>query len=101
MLALLVILRSGPMAVVVAPVNSTIAPLIKDAHRATFLSIRSLAGRLAFSGMLAGFAFLIPHGAAIEWEALSLVLRVALVIGVAGILLLWLMTRHVFLHSSR
>ena len=100
-LALLVIVRSGPMAVVVAPVNSTIAPLIEDSHRATFLSIRSLAGRLAFSGMLAGFAFLIPHGAAIEWEALSLVLRVALVIGLAGILLLWLMTRQASVNSSR
>ena len=100
-LALLVIVRSGPMAVVVAPVNSTIAPLIEDSHRATFLSIRSLAGRLAFSGMLAGFAFLIPHGSAIEWEALSLVLRVALVIGVAGILLLWLMTRQVSVNSLR
>ena len=89
------------MAVVVAPVNSTIAPLIEDSHRATFLSIRSLAGRLAFSGMLAGFAFLIPHGAAIEWEALSLVLRVALVIGLAGILLLWLMTRQASVNSAR
>jgi MFS family permease len=94
-LALLVIVRSGPMAVVAAPINSTIAPLISDAHRATFLSLRSLAGRLAFSAMLAGFAFLIPHDSAIEWDALSLVLRVALVTGVAGILALWVMTRRV------
>ena len=99
-LALLVILRSGPMAVIAAPINSTIAPLIKDAHRATFLSIRSLAGRLAFSGMLAGFAWLIPDGAAIEWEALSLVLRVALVIGLVGLLLLWLMSRRQSLPST-
>lgn len=99
-LALLVILRSGPMAVVAAPINSTIAPLIKDSHRATFLSIRSLAGRLAFSGMLAGFASMIPAGAAIEWEALSMVLRVALVVGVAGIVLLWLMTKRVSSHLT-
>jgi len=101
LLALLVIMRSGPMAVVVAPVNSTIAPLIRDSHRATFLSIRSLAGRLAFSGLLAGFAFLIPQGVAIEWQALSLVLRVALAIGVAGILLQWMMTRRVASKSTR
>lgn len=100
LLALLVILRSGPMAVVVAPVNSIIAPLIEDSHRATFLSIRSLAGRLAFSVMLAGFAWLLPHDSAIEWEALSLVLRVALVTGLAGILALWVMTRRVSFDSA-
>jgi len=94
-LALLVIIRSGPMAVVSAPIISTIAPLIQDSHRATFLSLRSLAGRLSFAGMLAGFALLIPHGSAIEWDALSLVLRVALVIGVAGLVVLRVVTRRV------
>ena len=99
-LALLVIIRSGPMAVVTAPINSTIAPLIRDSHRATFLSLRSLAGRLSFAGMLTGFTLLIPHGSAIEWEALSQVLRVALVTGVVGLAALWLVTRRVSYNAA-
>ena len=99
-LALLIVLRSGPMAVVTAPLQSTIAPLIKDAHRATFLSIRSLAGRLAFSILLTGFALLIPHGSAIEWGALSLVLRVGMAIGIVGIVVLWLFNRRVPLPTA-
>lgn len=100
LLALLIVLRSGPMAVVTAPRQSTIAPLIKDAHRATYLSIESLAGRLAFSMLLAGFALLIPHGSAIEWGALSLVLRVGLAIGIVGIIVLWLLGRRVQLPTA-
>jgi len=74
--------------------RATMAPLISDAHRATFISIESLAGRLGFAGLLAMFAWLIPDGTAIEWDSLSLVLRVALCIGIAGLMLWWLATRR-------
>ena len=57
LIALLVILRSGPMAVVKAPINAAIAPLIQNRHRATFLSIQSLTGRLAFATLLSGFHY--------------------------------------------
>ena len=35
-----------------APINAAVAPRVDAAQRATFLSMQSLAGRLAFSGWL-------------------------------------------------
>jgi len=93
-LAALVILRNGPMAVINAPINATIAPQVADAHRATYLSIRSLAARLAFAIMLAGFAALLPTEGAIQWEPLAQVLRLGFGIGVVGLARLWLFARR-------
>ena len=87
-IALLVILRSGPMAVVTAPVNAAIAPLIENRHRATFLSIQSLAGRLAFATLLFSFSLLVTDSGRAEWGSLSLLLRVSAVAGFAGLLAL-------------
>lgn len=94
-LAALVLLRNGPMAVVSAPIRSTIAPHIDDRHRATYLSVQSLAARLAFAGMLAGLSTLIPAGQAVEWEALSTVLRVAFVSGLVCVAVLMVTARRV------
>jgi hypothetical protein len=48
----LVLFRTVPRALMTAPMNAAIAPLVGSAQRATFLSIQSLAGRFAFAGLL-------------------------------------------------
>jgi len=55
---LLILLRSCPRAIMTAPWNAAVAPCIHKDHRATFLSLESLAGRLAFSGLLWGLSSL-------------------------------------------
>ncbi len=47
--AVLILLRSCPRAIMTAPRNAAVNPLIGEDHRATYLSLESLAGRLAFS----------------------------------------------------
>jgi predicted MFS family arabinose efflux permease len=49
---ILLLLRSVPRALMTAPLNAAISPLIKSEHRATYLSIQSLMGRLTFSASL-------------------------------------------------
>ncbi len=80
---LLLLLRSVPRAVMTAPVNATIAPLFKKEHRATYFSLQSLAGRLAFSLTLVAFSAvtgLLPG------NPLQNSLALGAVIGVSGIL---------------
>lgn len=48
----LILLRSCPRALMTALRNAAIAPRIPSEHRATFLSLKCLAGPLAFSGWL-------------------------------------------------
>lgn len=52
----LILLRSCPRAIMTAPRNAAVNPLIQEGHRATYLSLESLAGRLAFSITLWGLA---------------------------------------------
>lgn len=94
LIALTVILRSGPMAVVTAPINAAIAPLIENRQRATFLSLQSLAGRLLFAIVLAGFSLMVADRQGADWSSLSLLLRISVACGLAGILLLWLFSRR-------
>jgi len=56
LIVFLILLRSCPRALMTAPRNAAVNPLIDESHRATFLSLESLAGRLAFSGTLWGLA---------------------------------------------
>lgn len=88
LIALLVILRSGPMAVVTAPMNAAIAPHIANQQRATFLSLQSLAGRLAFAIVLFSFSVLVTDSEGADWGSLSLLLRVSSIAGLAGLLIL-------------
>jgi len=100
LIALTVIMRSGPMAVITAPVNAAIAPLIKNQHRATFLSLRSLAGRLVFAIILSSFSLLVTDSDAADWGSLSLLLRVSVAAGLAGLLLLAFSSRKVVMPDS-
>ena len=71
-----------------APLNAAVIPEISQAHRATYLSIQSLAGRLSFSGVV----FLLnkdPVSAApAEWTSLSLMLQLCGAFGLAGFIAL-------------
>ena len=51
--ALLLAFRSVPRALMIAPLNAATVPRLQQYHRATYLSIQSLIGRLSFSFCLA------------------------------------------------
>jgi len=99
-IALLVILRSGPMAVITAPINAAMAPLIENQHRATFLSIQSLAGRLAFASLLFSFSLLVTESQNADWSSLSLLLRVSAIAGIAGLLALHYSAKKLNIRAS-
>lgn len=88
LIAASVILRSGPMAVINAPINAAKAPLIDNAHRATYLSLESLLARLVFAILLFSFSTLVTDGNAASWDSLSTLLRVSAIAGFVGLLLL-------------
>ena len=90
----LIVLRSLPMGLAAAPVNAAIAPRVARARRATFLSLQSLAGRLAFSGVLTTLSFLAEPGQKPDWPALQIMTGVAAAIGLAGLILLALTARN-------
>lgn len=91
LILLLVLLRSVPRALMSAPVNAVVAPRVAADQRATFLSLQSLAGRLAFSGFLIAISFAnAVEGTTTSWTALSTGLKISAVVGIVGIVLLWL-----------
>lgn len=82
--AVLLLLRSGPRALMTAPLNAAIAPLVGTGQRATYLSAQSLAGRLAFSGLLAGLSVVAgPSG--VSSTSLQPMLLICGGIGLAGL----------------
>lgn len=83
---LLVLLRSFPRAMASAPMNAAVTPRVGREQRATFLSLQSLAGRLAFSASLVGLSFARPlDGVDSDWARLSVRLLIS---GAAGTLML-------------
>jgi len=92
---ILVMFRNFPMAMVQAPMLSTIAPRIASQHRATYLSLQSLAGRLAFSLMLFVLAGVSNDSAGASWAGLSELFRWSLLAGVVGLLALYATRRHI------
>ena len=59
------VMRTLPRALQEAPLRQALAPHIPDSHRATYLSLQSLAGRLAFAGMLGLWAIWAAEGVAL------------------------------------
>ncbi len=70
--AMFMLLRSCPRALVTAPLNAAIAPNVPTAQRATFLSLQSLFGRLGFSLTLVIFASVASEG---EWTSIAVMLK--------------------------
>jgi len=83
----LTLLRSVPRGLATAPLNAAVNDELPSSHRATYLSIQSLAGRLAFSGVLASLS-----GVAALWDGDSrlLSLRASAVLAVLILLALGL-----------
>lgn len=89
----LILLRVVPRALMTAPLNAAVTPQIDSAHRATYLSGQSLAGRLAFSGVLFQLSFLVGPTGATDWTSLSSMLQLTFIIGIVGLTLLALSSR--------
>ncbi len=85
-------MRNFAMAMVHAPALACIQPQLQSHLRATYLSIQSLTARLLLSGGLLALASSLPEGQNLDWPALSGVLRLALITGVAGAALIMLCT---------
>ncbi|MGI9303671.1 MAG: hypothetical protein ACR2RB_13370, partial [Gammaproteobacteria bacterium] len=83
----LVLFRNMPMAMVRAPVNAAIVPRVATTQRATYLSIQSLASRLAFAALLASLSFSVDK-AAMDWQSLSFILLLCAGLGLVSLLLL-------------
>jgi len=79
LVAALAVLRTAPRALMTAPLNAAIVPRLEKQHRATYLSIQNLTGRLAFAALLAGLS--VGVAAEIDWAALSRMLMSGAAIG--------------------
>lgn len=88
-----ILLRTIPYGLMRAPMNAAIAPQIAQRQRATYLSMQSLAGRLAFSATLFLLSLIAGDAAGATWPALATMLRTAALIGLVGLVLLFF-TRH-------
>lgn len=86
--AVLLLLRSVPKALMGAPINAAVAPRVGRGQRATFLSLQSLAGRLAFSGFLMLLSVVPGADGADPWPQMSRQLLLAGAVGLTGVLAL-------------
>lgn len=85
---LLILLRSVPSAVMQPPLRAAITPRLPRSLRATYLSVQSLAGRLAFAGTLWLLSAGVEHRAAADWPALSSMSLACALAGFAGLVML-------------
>ena len=76
-----------------APLNAAVAPALPSERRATYLSIQSFAGRLAFAGTLAWFATMAGGD---DWSSIANMLGWGMWIGLGGLAFLTLTARAVF-----
>lgn len=91
----LVMFRNFSMSMAHGPMLGAIAPHVPSAQRATFLSMLSLCGRAAFSIALAMLSILVVGKEALNWPALSQVLGVSAVFGIAALSLLYVWSRRI------
>ena len=85
----LVMFRNFSMSMAHGPMLGAIAPHVSSAQRATFLSVLSLAGRAAFSIVLATLSFFVIGKEALNWTALSQVLALSAAAGTFAVILLF------------
>jgi len=87
-LAVLLLFRTFPRALMIAPLNAAVAPQVPQAQRATYLSLQSLAGRLSFAGVLFMLSLVAGSDNPTDWPSLSLILRLCSGISLVGLLAL-------------
>ena len=97
--ALFLLLRSSPRALMAAPLNAAVVPRLEAAHRATYLSIQSLLGRLAFSGALMTLS--VYAGQDTNWAVLSHTLTLCVGFALVGFVMLILTVRFVLGDSAQ
>jgi len=94
----LVFLRNFPSALVHAPSNAIVVPRLAPEQRATYLSLQNLVGRLTFAALLWWLSLGTGAGKALVWETLSAVLWQSLLVGSAGLALLFVFSRVIRKH---
>ena len=62
-----------------APMNAIITPRIDAGQRATYHSVLSLLCRLSFFIVLFGLSQVVDQGDILNWESLSLILRITVI----------------------
>ena len=96
----LILLRSVPSAVMQPPLRAAITPRLPQSLRATYLSMQSLAGRLAFAGTLLLLSVGTAQGAEPDWTTLSSMSRTCALVGLVGFLVLAATARKCLLQSD-
>ena len=95
-----VLLRSTPWMAIKAPINEIITPRIDAGQRATYHSVLSLLCRLSFFIVLFGLSLVVDHGDVVDWDSLSLILRITVVGSVVLMLPLLILGKSQFSHKS-
>lgn len=87
-------LRNGPKGMYTAPLSAEVNKRIPTSHRATYLSLQSLAGRLAFGTLLFMISTVVGEGR-VDWSAVSKVSEFSFYAGMAGWIMLLLTAKFV------
>ena len=88
LIALVILLRGVPGAMAKAPLRAGVTPHVDRGHRATYLSLQSLAGRLGFAATLSVLGAMVSGAPAESWQALSTVLQWSGMIAAAAFVIL-------------
>ena len=81
LIACLLLLRGISMALTTAPLNAEIAPRISKSQRASYFSMQSLAGRLAYASSLYLLSIPVGEGVLNDWPTISMIFIVSTVAG--------------------
>lgn len=85
----LILLRVIPRSLTAAPINAYLVPRIASYQRATFLSIQSLCGRVAFAFYLIAMSYLTSDAGSGAYAAIQIPLTVGTLIAFCGLIVLW------------
>ncbi len=96
--ALIVAFRNAPDAITHGPFNAALGRHLASAHRATFLSLLNLAGRVALSLLLGGLAWWVAPAATADWPPLCALLVFCATLGCAALAVLMLSVRAIAVH---
>ena len=86
-IVILLVMRSAARALTMAPLNAIVTPRIPREMRASYLSVQSLAGRLAFSGLLLALSF-VATTADPTWADISRMCLISAAVGAVGLAVL-------------